>query len=123
MTEAQRMQKRSFETPDEQRPAGTARADIVNLGNVTMMRMTAQPGWRWSTDVKPIAKTDSCQAPHMQYMVSGRMHVVMDDGSEEDFSAGDVVVLPPGHDAWVVGNETVVAIDISGSGVWAKPGQ
>ena len=56
-------------------------------------------------------------------MVSGRMHVVMDDGSEEDFSAGDVVVLPPGHDAWVVGNETAVAIDITGSAVWAKPSQ
>ena len=123
MVETQRMQKRSFDSPDEQRPAGKARADIVNLGNVTMMRITAQPGWRWSKDVKPITKTESCQAPHLQYMVSGRMHVLMDDGSEEEFGPGDVLVAPPGHDAWVVGNETVVAIDISGSGVWARPAQ
>ena len=123
MIETQCMQKRSFDAPDEQRPAGSARADIINLGNVTMTRITCQPGWRWSTDVKPIAKTDSCQAPHLQYMVSGRLHVVMDDGSEQDFGPGDVMVVPPGHDAWVVGDEPVVAVDITGSAVWAKPGE
>ena len=51
------------------------------------------------------------------------MHVVMDDGSEEDFGPGNVAVVRPGHDAWVVGDEPVVAIDITGSAVWAKPGQ
>ena len=123
MAETQRMQKRSFDAPDEQRPAGTGRADIINLGNITMMRVTVPPGWRWSTDVKPIAKTDSCQAPHLQYMVSGRIHVVMDDGTEQDFGPGDVVVVPPGHDAWVIGDEPAVAVDITGSAVWAKAGQ
>jgi hypothetical protein len=120
MDEERRMQKRSFEAPDEQRPAGNARAAIVNLGNVTMMRITAQPGWRWSTDVKPIVKTDSCQAPHLGYSLSGRMHVRMDDGTEEEFGPGDVVVVPPGHDAWVVGDEPYVALDITGGGIWAK---
>jgi mannose-6-phosphate isomerase-like protein (cupin superfamily) len=123
MAEAQPMQKRSFDTPDEQRPAGTGRADIVKVGQMTMMRATLQPGWRWSTDIKPIVKTDSCQAPHHMYMLSGRMHIVMDDGTEQDFGPGDVGFAPPGHDAWVVGNEPVVSLDISGSDIWAKPSQ
>jgi mannose-6-phosphate isomerase-like protein (cupin superfamily) len=123
MVETQRMQKRSFDAPDEQRPAGSARADIINLGNVTITRITCQPGWRWSTDVKPIAKTDSCDAPHLQYIVSGRTHVLMDNGEEQDFGPGDVAVIPPGHDAWVLGNEPVVAIGIIGSAIWARPGQ
>jgi mannose-6-phosphate isomerase-like protein (cupin superfamily) len=121
MIDTQRMQKRSFDAPDEQRPAGSARADILNIGRVRMMRVTAQPGWRWSTDVKPITNTDSCQAPHFGYVLSGRMHVVMNDGSEEEFGPGDVVVAPAGHDAWVVGNEPYVALDIAGDAVWAKP--
>jgi quercetin dioxygenase-like cupin family protein len=86
-----------------------------------IMHVTLQPGWKWSKDVKPIAKTDSCQAPHLNYMISGRMHVVMDDGTEEDFGPGDIAVIPPGHDAWVVSDEPVVTLDVTGSGVWAKP--
>ncbi len=123
MVETQRMQKRSFDAPDEQRPAGNGRADIINVGDMGLMRLTLQPGWRWSTDVKPIAKTDSCEAPHLQYVVSGRARIRMDDGTEDEFGPGDVAVLPPGHDAWVVGNEPVVVIDITGSGVWAKASQ
>ena len=79
------------------------------LGTVTL-----KPGWKWSTSVKPIANTDSCQAPHLQYHVAGRLHVVMDDGSEAEFGPGDVSKLPPGHDAWVVGQDAVVIIDITG---------
>jgi hypothetical protein len=123
MVETDRMQKRSFDAPDEQRPAGNGRADIINVGNMALMRLTLQPGWRWSTDVKPIAGTDSCQAPHLQYVVSGRGRIRMDDGTEEEFGPGDVAVVPAGHDAWVLGNEPVVAIDITGSAVWAKPSQ
>jgi quercetin dioxygenase-like cupin family protein len=123
MVETQRMQKRSFDAPDEQRPAGAARADIVNLGKLTMMRITAQPGWRWSTDVKPLANTASCQAPHLGYVLSGRARIRMDDGTEEEFGPGDVAVIPAGHDAWVVGNEPYVALDITESAIWAKSGQ
>ena len=64
--------------------------------------------------VKPIVKTNSCQAPHTQYFVSGRLKVVMDDSSEEEFGPGDTAVVPPGHNAWVVGNETVVGINFTG---------
>jgi quercetin dioxygenase-like cupin family protein len=70
--------------------------------------------------VKPIAKTESCQAPHTQYIISGRMRVKMDDGSEEEFGPGDVGYLPPGHNAWIIGNEPCVAIDFTGMKEYAK---
>lgn len=79
-----------------------------------------EPGWSWEKCVKPIAKTNSCQAPHTQYFISGRMKVVMDDGTEEEFGPGDVAVVPPGHNAWVVGNEPVVSVDVTGLKDFAK---
>lgn len=114
------MQKKSFSKPDETRTFDKGRLDLVNLGGVTFGKATFQPGWKWSTCVKPIAKTKSCEAPHLQCLLSGRMHVVMDDGSEDEFGPGDVLLIPPGHDAWVVGNDPVVAVDITGMGAYAK---
>jgi len=122
MAQSPKLVKRTFEAPDEVRPAGLGTAHVVGgLGEITMMRVTLQPGWRWSNDVKPIVKTESCQAPHLNYVLSGRIHVVMDDGSEEEFGPGDLAAIPPGHDAWVVGNESLIALDVTGAGVWAKP--
>jgi uncharacterized cupin superfamily protein len=121
MADAQKMIKRSFGSPDETRVAGSGQAAVVALGDVTFMKATLPPGWQWSKDVKPIAHTDSCQAPHLNYFISGRLHVVMDDGSEEEFGPGDIASIPPGHDAWVVGDEPVVGLDITGAGTWAKP--
>ena len=115
------MQKKTLGTPDETRTFDKGQVQLVTLGGLTFGRATFQPGWRWSTSVKPIAKTASCQAPHLHYQISGRMHVVMDDGSEMEFKAGDVGQIPPGHDAWVVGQEPVVMIDISGMGDYARP--
>jgi hypothetical protein len=115
------MQKKSFTHPDEVRKFDKGQLDLVTLGGVTFGRGIFQPGWRWSTSVKPLVKTDSCQAPHLQYHISGRVHIVMDDGSEAEFGPGDVSLLPPGHDAWVVGDEPVVVIDISGMVDYAKP--
>src|SRR5436853_6915266 len=116
-----KMEKKTLSAPDENRSFDKGKVELVTLGGVTFGRATLQPGWKWSTCVKPIAKTESCQAPHLQYQISGRMHVVMDDGSEMDFGPGDVSQLPPGHDAWVVGDEPVVVLDISGMGEYAKP--
>jgi len=116
-----KMQKKTLSQPDERRAFDKGQVDLVSLGGVTFGRATFQPGWKWSTCVKPLAKTQSCQAPHLQYQVSGRLRVVMDDGSEQEFGPGDVGLIPPGHDAWVVGNEPVVAIDISGMVDYAKP--
>ena len=108
------MQKKTFSQPDETRTFEKGRLELVTLGGVTFGRATFQPGWRWSTSLKPLVNTESCQAPHLQYHVSGRLHVVMDDGMEKEFLPGDVSLIPPGHDAWVVGADPVVVINISG---------
>lgn len=108
------MNKKTVSQPDERRTFDKGQVDLVSLGGVTFGRATLQPGWKWSTCVKPLAKTKSCQASHLQYHVSGRLRAVMDNGSEQEFGPGDVALIPPGHDAWVVGNDPVVIIDISG---------
>lgn len=116
-----RMQSKSMAKPDEVRSFEKGKLELVTLGGVTFGRGTFQPGWKWSTHVKPLVKTKSCEAPHLQYHVSGRLHVVMDDGSEATYGPGDVSLLPPGHDAWTVGDEPAVVIDITGMGEYAKP--
>ena len=115
-----KMQKKSMNSPDETRSFPKGKVELVTLGSITFGRATFQPGWKWSESVKPMAKTKSCEAPHTQYVISGRLRVRMDDGTEEEFGPGDVSVIPPGHDGWVVGNEPVVAIDITGMTNYAK---
>ena len=115
-----KMEKKALSAPDEKRSFDKGQVELVTLGGVTFGRVTLQPGWKWSTCVKPIAKTKSCEASHLQYHISGRIRVRMDDGSEEEFGPGEVSLLPPGHDAWVVGNEPVVAIHITGMENYAK---
>jgi len=115
---------KSLDTPDETRPfADKGQADVVTIGGGTVLRGTFEPGWRWSDHVKPIAGTESCQSPHFLYMLSGRMKVVMDDGTEGEAGPGDVVRIEPGHDAWVVGEETCEAVDFGPSPAYAKPPQ
>jgi hypothetical protein len=104
-------EKKSINTPDEVREMPNARLAFVKLGDTLFGRMIAQPGWKWSDSVKPIAQTDSCEFPHQLYVVSGALHVKMDDGTELDLVAGDVAVIAPGHDAWVVGNEPCEMVD------------
>ena len=111
---------KSFSKPDEVREFPLGSLELVTIGGVTVGRATLKPGWRWSTAVKPIAKTLSCEAPHFQYHVSGTLRVVMDDGKEFDCRAGDVSLLPSGHDAWVVGNEPVVLVDFQGMVDYAR---
>ena len=115
------MQRKSLSQPDEAREFPHGTLELVTLNGVTFGRATLQPGWRWSTSVKPLVNTASCEAPHLQYHVSGRLGVRMDDGSQREFGPGEVSWLPPGHDAWVVGDEPVVVIDISGMVDFAKP--
>jgi hypothetical protein len=114
------MQKRNLLSPDETRTFEKGKLELVTIGGITFGRATFQPGWRWSTSVRPLVNTPSCEAPHLQYHVSGRLHVVMDDGSEDEFGPGDISLLPSGHDAWVVGNDPVVVIDVSGMVDYAK---
>jgi hypothetical protein len=114
------MQKKSLAQPEETRTFPLGRLELVTVNGITFGRGTFEPGWRWSTSVKPLVKTKSCEAPHLQYHVSGRLHVQMDDGSTLECGPGDVSWLPPGHDAWVVGSEPVVVIDISGMEQYAR---
>ena len=109
-----RMGSKSFNTPDEVRTFAKGKVEVVHLGEATIGRATFEPGWRWSTCVKPLAKTNSCEAAHFQYQISGTMKIRMDDGTEVECKAGDVAIVPPGHDAWVVGDEPVVAVDFQG---------
>lgn len=102
---------KSFDNPDERHEAGKGTVDVVNLGGATTRRLTFQPGWRWSVDVKPTAKTETCQIPHLNIHISGQLKVQMEDGKETEYGPGDVALIPPGHDAWVVGDEPVVIIE------------
>jgi uncharacterized cupin superfamily protein len=112
---------KSFDSPDEVREfEGRGRADVLNIAGQTVGRGTFEPGWRWSENVKPIAGTESCEVSHLGYVVSGRMRVQMDDGSDGECGPGDVVAIPPGHDAEVVGDEPCVLVDFGEFGDYAK---
>jgi len=110
-------------SPEEVRPFqdGKGAAHLVSLTPGLVGRGVFEPGWRWSQHVRPIAGTDSCQTAHLGYVVSGRMHIVMDDGSEGGCGPGDAVHIAPGHDAWTVGNEACVMIDFGLIQNYAKP--
>ena len=105
------MQGKHLGTPDETRTFPKGKLDLVQLGAVSVGRLELQPGWKWSECVKPIAGTDSCQALHVGYAQSGRIHIVHNDGTESDAEAGEVYVIEPGHDAWVVGDEPFVGFE------------
>ena len=111
---------KSFGRPDDTRAFPNGKAEILSIGGAEVGRLTFQPGWRWSTVVKPIAGTDSCQAPHFQYHISGQLAIRMNNGTEMIAGPGDVTSLPSGHDAWVVGEEPVVVVDWYGASNYAK---
>lgn len=113
-TARQETAHKGFQAPDEVREFPNGHADILVIGEDEVGRLVFEPGWRWSNDLKPIAKTESCEAPHFQYHVSGVLRIKMDDGTEFDCKPGEVSLLPSGHDAWVVGNEPAVVVDFQG---------
>lgn len=116
-----RMETRNMDAADETRKFhANGYIDVITIGDFTMGKGTFEPGWRWSTDVKPIAGTQSCMVRHSGYCLSGQMTVHADDGSEVTVRAGDVFVLEPGHDAWTVGDEACVLVD-TGVAAYAKP--
>lgn len=115
-----KIQKKSINEPDETRNFPKGKVDLVTLEGMTFGLARFEPGWKWSESVKPIAKTESCEASHTGYQISGRMHVRMDDGTEMEYGPGDIGVVPPGHDAWTVGDEPCVVLDITGMANYAK---
>jgi mannose-6-phosphate isomerase-like protein (cupin superfamily) len=115
-----KMQKKSMNSPDETRTFDKGKIDLTKIGDTRIGRMYLEPGWTWEKCMKPIAKTESCQASHTQYVVSGRVGVKMNDGSEEEYGPGDVLYVPPGHNSWVVGNEPYVGIEIATMDNYAK---
>jgi hypothetical protein len=115
------LEKKTLDKPDETREfRGNGRMAVVTLGDITVGRGTFEPGWKWSTNVKPIAGTDSCQANHTAYVLSGRMIVRANDGTQVEYGPGDVMIATAGHDAWTVGSEPCVLVDWTGVAKYAK---
>ncbi len=114
------LEARGFDAPDETRAFERGRMDVVTLGGATIGRAVFEPGWKWSTCVGPVAGTANCQVSHTDYVVSGRVHVVMDDGAEGEAGEGDAFVISPGHDAWTVGDEPCVIVDVQGAAKYGR---
>ena len=113
-----------MDAPDEVRHFPKGIGQLVHVGSLTIGRGILEPGWRWSTSLKPIQGTPSCQVHHLEVLLAGRFHVEMDDGEAAEFGPGDVFDVPPGHDAWVVGEESVVMVDVFGNvGAIGVPGE
>ncbi len=115
-----RPERQCFEKAEEVRAFPKGRLELVEVGGTRVGRAVLEPGWRWSTCVRSLAGTKSCEAAHFQYHVSGNLKVQMDDGTVLECGPGDVSVLPPGHDAWVVGEEPVVVVDFQGMAEYAR---
>ena len=111
---------KSFDTPDETRTPDKTKMEVLRLSGATVARITFQPGWKWSECVKPVVGTDSCQARHVGTIVTGRLHVVHNDGTEGEVVPGDAYVIEPGHDAWVVGDDSVVGFEFESAETYAR---
>ena len=111
---------KNVKSPDETRTFENGKVELFNVGGGTVGLFTLQPGWQWSKHVKPLVGGDWCMQNHFGYQLSGRMRFRTQDGAESELGPGDIGVIPPGHDAWVVGNEPCVTIDWSGAATYAK---
>jgi hypothetical protein len=119
-----KIEVKSFKAPDERRVFPKGRLELVKVGNATLGKAVLEPGWRWSASVRPVVKTKSCEAPHLQYHLAGTLCIQMDDGTVRECRAGDVSAVAAGHDAWVVGDEPVVVVDFQGMAQYAtSPGR
>jgi hypothetical protein len=112
---------KSHDRPDEVRAPSKTRVEVVRLPGFTLGRLNFEPGWKWSECIKPVVGTDSCQVAHVGYAVSGRLTVRMNDGTQKTFESGTSYTIPPGHDAWVEGNERFVCIEVMSAEQFAKP--
>jgi hypothetical protein len=116
-----KLEAKSHDAPDEVRTPNKTRVEVVRLEGFTLGRFSFEPGWRWSECIKAVVKTDSCQNSHVGYALSGRLMVAGKDGSQLSISSGDSYTIPPGHDAWVEGNEPFICIEVMSAEHYAKP--
>jgi hypothetical protein len=116
-----RLEAKSHDHPDEVRSPQKTRVEVVRLKDYTLGRFKLEPGWKWSECIKPVAKTDSCQVAHVGHCVSGRIRIRLNDGSETAIAPGMSYTIPPGHDAWVEGNEPFVCLEVMSAEQFAKP--
>jgi class 3 adenylate cyclase len=115
------LQRKGFGTPDTARVFPHGKVDVVQLGEASVGRFLFQPGWRWSVDVSPITGTRSCQHRHLGYTISGSLHVRMEDGTELVIRPGDAYEIPPGHDAWVEGDEPWHSVEFASARTFGVP--
>jgi hypothetical protein len=105
--------KKNFDSSDDSmHPSKRISVDVLEINSSKFRRVTAQPGWKWSVDLKPVVKTNSCQEDHLLYMITGKMVVRMDNGRELEYGPGDLAAIPPGHDGWGVGEEPTIWLEI-----------
>jgi quercetin dioxygenase-like cupin family protein len=116
-----RLEAKSHDDPDETRMPDKTRIEVVRLDGFTIGRFTFAPGWRWSECIKPVVGTNACQNSHVGYAISGRGRIRMDDGSEQVIVAGQSYTIPPGHDAWVEGDEPFVVIEVMSAEQFGRP--
>ncbi|MHA2616627.1 MAG: cupin domain-containing protein [bacterium JZ-2024 1] len=105
---------KNFDAPDEtRRPLERGKIDVITPGGLTFYRETLQPGWQWSKHVKPVVGGENCQRFHVKIFLAGHQRIRMDDDTEMEFGPGDVAIIHPGHDAWVVGDEPNILIELA----------
>lgn len=119
----EKLEVRSHREPDELRTPSKARVELAKLQVYTIGRFNFEPGWRWSECIKPVVKTEYWQLSHVGPVVSGKLTVQMQDGSQKMLSAGKSYAIPPGHDAWVEGTEPFVGLEVLSAEVYAKPSE
>jgi len=116
-----RPQRKSFETPDQVRQFAHGRVDVIELDAGAIGRIVYEPGFRWSIDVRPLVGTPSCLVRHLGVVTSGRLHVQLDDGTHFEIGPGEAYEIPPGHDGWVVGEETFVTTEFANAWTYGGP--
>ena len=105
------LEAKNLEKPDDRREFPSGSGALVHVGGHTVGRGVLEPGWRWSTHIKPLAETQYCEFTHTGVILAGTLHVEMKDGTTLDLNTDDVYIIPPGHDAWVIGDTAVNMLD------------
>lgn len=116
------MAVKSFDVPDKKRCPEKAEFDLVTVNDYTVARLILGPGWRWSESIRPVEQTELCQHHHLGFCVSGALEVASSDGLRSTIHANDTYAIPPGHDEWVVGSASFVAVEFLGAASYGRPG-